>query len=281
MTIKSDASLRGKAKALAKEHGLSAQELMQRYFFEHFLMRLERTRYREHFVIKGGLLLSAMLGVAQRTTMDLDATVRAMKLDAENLSIAIEEICAEDLDDDVTCKLERVEPIREDDDYGGLRAHLIASFGRMRTPLKIDVTTGDVITPHEVEYEFPTLFEEGTIHVMSYPLETCIAEKFESIVKRGAATTRARDLYDLATLTRLYEREIRWDVLANALRRTSEHRGTWHMMRDYERVSREIENSTEIARIWKAYVRLNPYAAVVTAEDSMRCVREIGRILEL
>ena len=106
MTIKSDASLRGKAKALAKEHGLSAQELMQRYFFEHFLRRLERTRYREHFVIKGGLLLSAMLGVAQRTTMDLDATVRAMKLDAENLSIAIEEICTEDLDDDVTCKLE-------------------------------------------------------------------------------------------------------------------------------------------------------------------------------
>ena len=277
MTILNDASLRGKAKALAKEHGLSAQEIMQRYFFEHLLMRLERTRYREQFVIKGGLLLSSMMGVAQRTTMDLDATVRALPLDDESISVAMQEICSVDLEDGIAFAFERVEPIREDDDYGGLRAHLTATFGRMRTPLKVDVTAGDVITPREIEYQFPTLFGEGSIHLMSYPLETCIAEKFEAVVKRGVATTRARDLYDLATLVRLYEQTIDWETLREAIQRTSEHRGSSDIMKDYELVSREIEGSDEIARIWSAYTRLNPYASAVSVVDAMDAVRIIGK----
>lgn len=281
MIIGNDASLRGKAKALAKEHGLSAQEVMQRYFFEHFLMRLERTRYREKFVIKGGLLLSSMMGVAQRTTMDLDATVRALTLDEETISSVMIDICAVELEDGIDFTFERVEPIREDDDYGGLRAHLVAAYGRMSTPLKVDVTTGDAITPGAIGYEFPTLFGEGPIHLLSYPLETCIAEKFESVIKRGAATTRARDLYDLATLTRLYGGSIDWEVLKDAVQRTAEHRGSTVLMGGYEQVSREIESSAEIDRIWSAYVRLNPYAAVVTVRDAMESVRNIGDRLDL
>ena len=209
-------------------------------------MRLEGTHYRERFVIKGGLLLSSMMGVAQRTTMDLDATVRAMTLNEETVSAAMQEICSVDLHDGIAFAFERVEPIREDDDYGGLRAHLVAEFGRMRTPLKVDVTTGDVITPREVAYEFPTLFGEKPIHLLSYPLETCIAEKFEAVVKRGTATTRARDLYAIATLVRLYEPAIDWGTLCEAVRRTSEHRGSSDMMKHYELVSREIEGSNEI-----------------------------------
>lgn len=281
MTIGSDASLRGKAKALAKEHGLSAQEVMQRYFFEHFLMRLERTQYREHFIIKGGLLLSSMVGVAQRTTMDLDATIRALTVNEEAVSAAMREICSVSLKDGIAFVFERVEPIREDDDYGGLRAHLVAEFGRMRTPMKIDVTTGDAITPREIEYQFSTLFEEGPIHLMSYPLETCIAEKFEAVVKRGVATTRARDLYDLATLMERYEPAIDWKTLGDAVRRTSEHRGSSDLMKNYELVSHEIESSTEIARIWSAYTRLNPYASNVSVADAMDAVRMIGRRISL
>lgn len=281
MTISNDASLRGKAKALAKERGLSAQEVMQRYFFEHFLMRLERTRYRERFVIKGGLLLSSMMGVAQRTTMDLDVTVRALPLDGETISAVMQEICSIDLGDGIAFAFERVEAIREDDDYGGLRAHLTAIFGRMRTPLKVDVTTGDVITPREINYRFSTLFGEGSIHLMSYPLETCIAEKFEAVVKRGVATTRARDLYDLATLVKLYEQTIDWETLREAVRRTSEHRGSSGMMKDYGLVSREIESSDEIARIWSSYTRLNPYASEISVSDAMDAVRMIGERINL
>lgn len=281
MTILNDASLRGKAKTLAKEHGLSAQEIMQRYFFEHLLMRLERTQYREHFVIKGGLLLSSMMGVAQRTTMDLDATIRALTVSEETVAAAMRDICSINLGDGITFAFERVELIRKDDDYGGLRAHLTATFGRMRTPLKVDVTTGDVIIPREIEYQFPTLFGEGSIHLISYPLETCIAEKFEAVVKRGVATTRARDLYDLATLVKLYEQTIDWETLREAVQRTSEHRGSSDMMKDYELVSREIEGSDEIARIWSAYTRLNPYASAVSVVDAMDAVRIIGKRVNL
>lgn len=276
MTINNDASLRGKAKTLAKQYDLSAQEIMQRYFFEHFLMRLEGSRYRERFVIKGGLLLSSMMGVAQRTTMDLDATVKAMTLNEETVSAAMQEICSVDLHDGMAFAFERVEPIREDDDYGGLRVHLVAEFGRMRTPLKVDVTMGDAITPGEVEYEFPTLFGEGSIHLMTYPLETCIAEKFEAVVKRGVATTRARDLYNLAMLVKLYEQTIDWKTLREAILRTSEHRGSSDMMKNYELVSREIESSDEIARVWSAYTRLNPYASEISVVDAMNAVRMIG-----
>lgn len=189
----------------------------------------------------------------------------------------MQEICSVDLEDGIAFAFERVEPIREDDDYGGLRAHLTATFGRMRTPLKVDVTAGDVITPREIEYQFPTLFGEGSIHLMSYPLETCIAEKFEAVVKRGVATTRARDLYDLATLVRLYEQTIDWETLREAIQRTSEHRGSSDIMKDYELVSREIEGSDEIARIWSAYTRLNPYASAVSVVDAMDAVRIIGK----
>jgi predicted nucleotidyltransferase component of viral defense system len=281
VTISNDASLRGKAKALAKEHGLSAQEVMQRYFFEHLLMRLERTQYRERFVIKGGLLLSSMMGVAQRTTMDLDATVRVLTVSEETISAAMQEICSVNLEDGIIFTFGRVEPIREDDDYGGLRVHLVTQFGRMKAPLKVDVTTGDAITPGEVEYDFPTLFGEGSIHLLSYPLETCMAEKFEAVVKRGTATTRARDLYDLATLMKLYGRSIDWKTLREAVRRTSEHRGSSDLMRHYELVSREIEDSDEIARIWSAYTRLNPYTADVSVADAMDAVRTIGRKIGL
>lgn len=244
-------------------------------------MRLERTQYREHFIIKGGLLLSSMVGVAQRTTMDLDATIRALTVNEETVSAAMREICSVSLKDGIAFVFERVESIREDDDYGGLRMHLVAEFGRMRTPMKIDVTTGDAITPREIEYQFPTLFEEGPIHLMSYPLETCIAEKFEAVVKRGVATTRARDLYDLATLMERYEPAIDWKTLGDAVRRTSEHRGSSDLMKNYELVSHEIESSAEIARIWSAYTRLNPYASNVSVTDAMDAVRMIGRRISL
>lgn len=281
MTVKSDASLRGRARALAEEYGLSAQEVVQRYFFEHLLMRLAVSRYRRKFILKGGLLLSSMLGVAQRTTMDMDATVRSMSLDDATLSAALREICSIEVDDGIAYELGRIESIREGDDYGGLRAHVSAVYGRMRTPLKVDVTTGDAITPGEVEYSFPTLFGDGTVDIMAYPLETLVAEKYEAIVKRGAATTRARDLYDIATLFRLYAERIDWGTLRNAVRRTADRRGSLSLMADYARISEEIGQSDEIGRIWGAYVRLNPYAADVTVPDAMDSVRAIGDRLAL
>ena len=277
MTVKNDASLRGKSKALAQKYGLSAQEVTQMYLFERFLARLSTSDHKENFVIKGGFLIASQLGVANRTTMDLDTTLRAMKLDEETVAKTVGEICAMDCDDDVVFFFEYAEPIRDDDDYGGYRAHIRAHFRRMDTPMKIDITTGDIITPAPVMRSFPMIFDEDTIDALSYPDETNLAEKFEAVVKRGVTTSRARDLYDAAMLLRLYREIIDWEQAAIAIRDTSKHRGTWALMTSYETVCDEMAESEEVKSMWGNYVRSHVYAQSVTLEEALDAIREIGR----
>lgn len=244
-------------------------------------MRLEQTDWRDKFVIKGGLLISSLLGIAQRTTMDLDTTVQSLPLDEETIFAALQEVCSVNVGDNIVFELDSIEPIRDADEYGGLRVHLVSNYGRMRTPMKIDVTTGDVITPSEVVYSFPTLFDEGVIRVMAYPVETILAEKYESIVKRGAATTRARDLYDVKKLYDLYAGQLAWGVLREAVAKTAYHRGSSNLLRNYIAVIKEIESSSEIRYIWNAYCRLNSYASNIAISDITEVIRIIGDKLSL
>lgn len=277
MTITSDASLRGKSKALAKKHGLSAQEVMQMYLFERFLVRLEKSSYRDKFILKGGLLISSLIGVSNRTTMDMDATLRSVALDEDTVARVISGICAIETDDGIEFCYERSEPIRKDADYGGLRAHLRARFGRTNVPMKIDLTTGDAITPASVEYPFPMMFEEGSVSVMSYPLSTSIAEKFEAVVKRGVTTTRARDLYDIAALTRAYGSRMEWSEVGLAIESTARSRGSLQLMAGYELVCDEMLASKVVHRMWENYTERNSYAALVTLEEAVEAVRGVGK----
>ena len=198
--MRSDASLKGKIKALAKKSNLKPQELLQMYLFEHLLMRLGKSGYAEAFVLKGGLLISSMTGVAQRTTMDMDTTVIGMDMDEGMVSEAVAAICAVDVADGMEYSFERIEPIREGDEYANWRAHLRARYGKIDVPVKIDITTEDEIVPGRIEYRYPLMFEEGSVRVLSYPLETVLAEKLETVVSRGIANTRGRDYYDIHTL---------------------------------------------------------------------------------
>ena len=276
MVISNDASLRGKCKAIAKKHGVMAQEVMQMYLFERFLARLEKSEYANRFVLKGGLLISSLIGVENRTTMDMDATLQAIRLDEENVSRMISDICAISRDDGVSFAFESVEPIREDDDYGGLRVHIRSRFGRMATPMKIDLTTGDAITPGAIEYPFPMMFDEGSLHVMSYPLATCVAEKYESLVKRGALTTRARDLYDIYRFVELYGGSLDWDSVSAAIGKTAEHRGSLKLMGDFNRVCDDMLASEAICSMWEAYAHNNSFAASISIEDTLNAIRIVG-----
>lgn len=276
MVIRNDASLRGKCKAIAKKHGIMAQEVMQMYLFERFLARLEKSEYGDRFVLKGGLLISSLVGVENRTTMDMDATLQAIRLDEENVSRMISDICSIDYDDGVSFVFEGVEPIREDDDYGGLRANIRSRFGRMNTPMKIDLTTGDAITPGAIEYPFPMMFDEGSLRVMSYPLTTCVAEKYEALVKRGVLTTRARDLYDIYRFVELYGDSLDWDNVAKAIGRTAEHRGSLELMGDFSRVCDEMLASTSIQDMWETYARGNSFAVSISLEETLNAIRAVG-----
>lgn len=276
MVIRNDASLRGKCKAIAKKHGIMAQEVMQMYLFERFLARLERSEYADRFVLKGGLLISSLIGVENRTTMDMDATLQAISLDEENISRMISDICSIGCDDCVLFVFESVEPIREDDDYGGLRVHIRSRFGRMDTPMKIDLTTGDAITPGAIEYLFPMMFDEGSLHVMSYPLATCVAEKYEALVKRGTLTTRARDLYDIYRFVELYGGSLDWASVSKAIGKTAKHRGSAELMGDFSRVCDEMQASTAIRSMWEAYARDNFFAVSISLEDTLNAVCTVG-----
>ena len=278
---KSDASLKGKIKALARKSNLKPQELLQMYLFEHLLMRLEKSDYAETFVLKGGLLISSMTGIAQRTTMDMDATVVGMDMDEGTVSEAVAAICTADAGDGMEYSFERIEPIREDDEYANWRAHLRARYGKIDAPVKVDITTGDEIVPGRIEYRYPLMFEEGWVRVLSYPLETVLAEKLETVVSRGIANTRGRDYYDIYALLRLKSGEIDRGSLHKAVVATASRRGSLEKMGDYETVLDEVRKSDMMRGIWVSYVSASPYAAGLDFEEAVDSAIELARLSDL
>lgn len=276
--IKSDASLKGKIKALAKRSGLKPQELLQMYLFEHLLMRLEKSSYAETFVLKGGLLISSMTGVAQRTTMDMDATVVGMDMDEATVSAAVSSICQVDAGDDMEYSFERIEPIREGDEYANWRAYLRVRYGKIDAPIKIDITTGDEIVPGRIEYRYPLMFEQREVRVLSYPLETVLAEKLETVVSRGIANTRGRDFYDIHTLLALKSSEIDKKSLHEAIVATASKRGSLQKMTGYEAVLEEVKDSSIMREIWAAYVSGSPYAVGIGFEEAVDSALDLARL---
>ncbi len=279
--IRSDASLKGKVKAMAKKSNLKPQELLQMYLFEHLLLRLEKSEYSEAFVLKGGLLISSMTGVAQRTTMDMDTTVIGMDMDEGTVSRAMSAICCIDAGDGMEYSFERVEPIREDDEYANWRAHLRVRYGKIDAPIKVDITMGDEIVPGRIEYRYPLMFEEGSVRVLSYPLETVLAEKLETVVSRGIANTRGRDFYDIHTLFQLRGDAVDRESLREAVAATAAKRGSTGRMAEYAAVLDGVRDSNLMRGIWASYVSGSPYAAGLEFEDVVDSTRELAKLAGL
>lgn len=194
-------SLKALINNIAKENKISAQSVLQTYMLERLLERISVSEYKDNFILKGGMLISAMLGIDSRTTMDMDTTIKGFALTKENISNIMNKICKIDIDDGVTFEIQKIELIREDDDYGGYRITFKANYmEKMPVIMKIDITTGDKITYKEIQYSFELMLENRKIQVWSYNIETVIAEKFESIIKRGVLGTRIRDYYDVYML---------------------------------------------------------------------------------
>lgn len=267
--IKSDASLKGKIRQLAKDHGLKPQEVLQMYLFEHLLMRLAESAYADKFVLKGGLLISSMTGIYQRTTMDMDATVIGMDMDEATVTDALCEICAIDVDDGMAYVLERIEPIREEDEYSNWRAHLRATYGRVDAPVKVDITTGDAIYPLQVRHRFELMFDRGTLDVLAYHPATVLAEKLETVLRRGESNTRGRDFYDLYAIPRYYSEAIDEQDLREALLHTAEKRGSLQALRHWQDIIEDVRSSDIMYQVWDSYIVDTPYAKDVTFEDTL------------
>lgn len=256
-------SLKGRIKNYAKINNIAAQVVLQNYMFERFLERMSVSEYSEKFVVKGGMLIAAIVGLDTRSTMDLDTTLRNLPLKEEQISAALSSICKVDLNDDVSFEVKSVAPIRKDDVYGGYCVRLDASYDTIVTPLSIDVSTGDIITPAAVKYEFGGIFDENVkITLWGYNIETVMAEKVETILSRGVFTTRPRDFYDVYILgtTQEYDKEI----FKEALKATAIHRGSLEKIADVKGIIEQISSSANLNDMWVKYQKKFSYAKDIT-----------------
>ena len=224
--IKNAMSLKAYIKNKSIERNIPAQLVMQNYMLERLLERISISKYKNNFIIKGGFLISSIVGIDSRTTMDLDTTVKGLNLSKETLKYVFSEVCNINLNDNITFDILNLEDIREKDDYPGIRVKLNACYPPLKVPISVDITTGDKIIPREITYSFNSLFENREIKVLAYNLETILSEKIETILSRGIVNTRVRDYYDIYILYSLYKNSINYHNLKNAIFSTSEKRNT-------------------------------------------------------
>ena len=248
---------------MAKEKHIPAQLVMQNYMLERLLERIAHSRYQGNFILKGGLLIASMVGLHSRATMDMDATILNHPVNENSIKKMFEEIISIPIDDDITFSFQEVGEIRKNDAYGGYRVSLTANFLPMKVPLKLDITTGDKITPKAVEYKYPMMFNDGTLEIFAYNLETILAEKLETVISRGDQNTRPRDFYDIFILSKFKGDQINWTILRQAVSETAQKRNSGMLMPQYQSILEQIVSSPVMQNHWTIYQRDYEYAREV------------------
>ena len=264
----------------AKESNDLSLHLHQMFFFEHVLMRLEKSKYKDNIILKGGVLLSSIIGSDMRTTKDIDATLKSIPLNEESIRNIFEEILSIDINDDFIFKIENIKDIRLEDEYGGYRINVYGEFDKLKTHFFIEVTTGDIITPREIKYKYNSIFEDKTIDIMAYTIETIIAEKFESIISKNITTTRAKDFYDMYVIVNNHIDKIDKNILIKAIKRTFKHRNTNFNIEYLNDMFVIIKNSIVLKELFDNYSTKLTYAKNVRFEDTIDAIKQIIDILE-
>lgn len=267
--------IKGRIKSVAKQNNADARTLMRIYMMERFLERLAQSEYRDNFIIKGGILVTAMIGVAHRSTMDIDTSMKNLNLSAEDALRVVNQVKDIDLDDGVSFDVKDVSNIMDEMEYPGIRVTMNANVGRLITPLKIDISTGDVITPRAIEFNYDLLLEDRSISLWSYNLETILAEKLQTVLARGILNTRMRDFYDIRMLLDTYEDKVNKAVLKDAFAATCKKRGTDHLQEQAEEIIKIIEADEQLQVLWRAYQKKYSYAAEIDYASVINGVRKL------
>lgn len=267
--------IKGRIKSVAKQNNADARTLMRIYMMERFLERLAQSEYRDNFIIKGGILVTAMIGVAHRSTMDIDTSMKNLNLSAEDALRVVNQVKDIDLNDGVSFEVKDVSNIMDEMEYPGIRVTMNANVGRLITPLKIDISTGDVITPRAIEFNYDLLLEDRSISLWSYNLETILAEKLQTVLARGILNTRMRDFYDIRMLLDTYEDKVNKAVLKDAFAATCKKRGTDHLQEQAEEIIKIIEADEQLQVLWRAYQKKYSYAAEIDYASVISGVRKL------
>lgn len=270
--MKSAMQLKAIIKNIAKNKNISAALVLQNYMLERFLERVSLSRYHDNYIIKGGFLIASMVGLDSRATMDMDATIKGYPVNEEAIRKMVEDIIAVPVEDAIHFCLKSVREIREGDEYTGYRVALTADYEKMAVPLKLDITTGDKITPREIEYSYKLMMEDRSIRVLAYNLSTILAEKLETVVSRGNQNTRPRDYYDIYILSKLQAKNIDVDSLKAALSATTAKRGSSELMMQYAEIMRTVKSSDVMKRQWDNYRKDFDYAAGIEFEETCDAV---------
>ena len=273
--MKNAMQLKAYVKNLAKEKNISAQIVLQNYMLERLLERISVSKYHDNFILKGGFLLAAMVGLDTRATMDMDATIKGLQVTKETISQMFIDVCDIHIDDDIKFTFNGIDDIREDDEYGGYRVSLSGHYPPMAVPLKIDITTGDKITPREMIYSFSLMFEDRSINVLAYTLETILAEKLETIISRGDQNTRPRDFYDVYILNTLQKKNIDYQILKDAFAATVKKRGTEHIVANYKEIIETVVRSTVMKNQWTRYQKEFEYAKDISFRYTCEAVIDL------
>ena len=278
--MKTAEQIKGAIRNISKEKGVNPNSLLQMCLFEGILEKLSKSKYRENFILKGGLLISSLIGVDMRSTMDMDTTIKGIPVNEETITRIINEILDIEIDLEISYKLIKLTPIRNADVYEDFSASIECKFGKINARLNIDITTGDVITPREIKYSYSKILEEGTILIITYTIETILAEKFETISSRNITTTRARDFYDLYMIYNMYNNKINQEILGEAIVKTARQRGSLKAIRQYKEIVELFKINGTIKNIWDRYAKNNLYTKDIKFSDTVEVYEKIGNILD-
>ena len=256
-----------KSKELANKSGLTQLELYQRFMFERILERISVSKYNSNFILKGGLLLSAMLGIQSRSTRDMDISIKGIDVSKEKMLSVLNEILSIDINDKVKFKVVNITDIREDDEYGGNKYHLVGKLENLKVALEIDISTGDEITPRELNYEYYSLFENKKIYIESYNIESILAEKIETILRRGKYNARMKDYYDIYFFLSKLKSEINVNIFKQALENTIMQRDSSEYLKDYQKILEELLTNDRMHKNWNSYRSKTKYAENIDFDD--------------
>lgn len=275
MIAKTSRQLKDKIANLSGNDSKKAQTLIRKYMMERFLARISQSEYRNNFILKGGMLVSALVGVESRATMDIDTTVRSMTLTKENAESTINKIINIDLDDGIQYEIKKVEDIMEEHDYSGIRFTLSVTLEKLRDTIKIDISTGDEITPSAIEFSYPMMFNDEVINILSYNLETMLAEKLETVIARATLNTRMRDFYDIHILWSERAEVINVDTLRNAIVNVARKRETIKLFDNINEILDDISQSDYLQNNWNNYKKSNYYVGDLEWQDVLKTTFEI------
>lgn len=273
--IKNAKSLKDQAKNIAKENNISIQQVLQNYMFERILERLSKSKYKGNFIIKGGLLLSSIMGINLRTTMDIDTNVTGINLEKEELLKILSEILNIDIGDNVSFIIEKIEDIKQEEYYGGYKFKVTGMYENIKIKFHIDISTGDVITPRAIEYKYKKLFDNSYIDILSYNQETIIAEKLQSILERKITNSRMKDYYDLYFFVNYRWDSIDKEILSEAIIRTFSVRNSITELRNIRETIQTLENNPFLNRLWLDYSQKHEYSKNVSFNDTIKAIEII------